>query len=235
MGKTAVIERLSQRIADDEVPTSLKNKRIYSLDVGLLLGGAKYRGAFESRIKNIMYEAANSDVILFIDELHIIVGAGALNGGADAANILKPALSRGEFQCIVATTTHEYRKHIQKDPALDRRFQLVTVDKPSIDQANQILYGIREYYENHHRVIILDEAIIAATKLSSQYITNRFLPNKAIDLIDQAASRVQIKSPKVPFEVLELKVGLRKVLESKADAVFNQKFKKAISLRENEL
>ena len=134
--KTALIEGLSQRIADDEVPASLKNKRIYLLDVGLLLEWAKYRGAFESRIKNIMYEAANSDVILFIDELHIIVGAGALNGGADAANILKPALSRGEFQCIVATTTHEYRKHIQKDPALDRRFQLVTVDEPSIDEAN---------------------------------------------------------------------------------------------------
>ena len=134
--KTALIEGLSQRIADDEVPASLKNKRIYLLDVGLLLGWAQYRGAFESRIKNIMYEAANSDVILFIDELHIIVGAGALNGGADAANILKPALSRGEFQCIVATTTHEYRKHIQKDPALDRRFQLVTVDEPSIDEAN---------------------------------------------------------------------------------------------------
>jgi ATP-dependent Clp protease ATP-binding subunit ClpC len=169
-----------------------------------------------------MYEAANSDVILFIDELHIIVGAGALDSGADAANILKPALSRREFQCIGATTTHEYREHIQKDPALDRHFQLVTVDEPSIDEDNQILHGIREYYENHHRVIILDEAIISATKLSSQYITNRFLSNKAIDLIDQGASRVQIKSPRVPFEVLKLEVDLRKVLKSKADAVFNQ-------------
>jgi ATP-dependent Clp protease ATP-binding subunit ClpC len=183
-----------------------------------------------------MHEAAKSDIILFIDELHILIGAGGdLNGGADAANILKPALSRGEFRCIGATTIDEYRKYIQKDPALDRRFQLVTVNEPSIDEANQILYGLRECYENHHTVIILDEAIMAATKLSSQYITNRFLPDKAIDLIDRAASRVQIKNPGVPFEVLELEIGLRKVLKSKSNAVFNQKFKEATSLRENEL
>jgi ATP-dependent Clp protease ATP-binding subunit ClpC len=235
VGKTALIEGLSQRIADDEVPAFLKNKRIYSLDVGLLIGGAKYRGAFESRIKSIMYEAANSDVILFIDELHVIVGAGSVDGSTDAANILKPALSRGEFQCIGATTTSEYRAHIQKDPALDRRFQLVAVDEPSIDQANEILYGTREYYENHHNVIILDEAIMAATKLSSQYITNRFLPDKAIDLIDQAASRVRIKSPQMPFTVAESAKNLRKILKSKADAVFKQEFKKAISLRKDEL
>ena len=235
VGKTALIEGLSQRIADDEVPASLKNKRICSLDVGLLLAGSKYRGTFESRIKNIMHEAAKADIILFIDELHIIIGAGTLNGGADAANILKPALSRGEFQCIGATTTAEYRKYIQKDPALDRRFQPVTVNEPSIDEANQILSGIRECYENHHKVIILDEAIMAATKLSSQYITNRFLPDKAIDLIDRAASRVQIKNPTVPFEVLKLDVGLRTILKSKADAISNQEFKKATSLRENEL
>ncbi len=206
VGKTAIAEGLAQRIAAGDVPETLKNKRIVALDMGALIAGAKYRGEFEDRLKAVLKEVTDSagEVILFIDELHTLIGAGAAEGAMDAANLLKPALARGELRCIGATTLGEYRKHIEKDPALERRFQPVLVEEPSVEETIAILRGLKEKYEVHHGVRITDAAIVAAATLSHRYITDRFLPDKAIDLIDEAASRLRIEIDSLPTEIDEL-------------------------------
>ena len=199
VGKTAVVEGLAQRITSSEVPELLKNKQIYTLDLAALVAGSKYRGEFEERLKKVMKEITQrGDIILFIDELHNLVGAGAAEGAIDAASILKPALARGELQTIGATTLDEYRKYLERDSALERRFQQIRVDEPSIDQTVEILKGLRDRYEQHHKVQITDEALRAAGELADRYISDRFLPDKAIDLIDEAASRMRIKSMTSP-------------------------------------
>ena len=193
VGKSAIIEGLADKLISGRLPDTLRNKRILSLDITAMLAGTKYRGDFEERLKSMIDElSADKDAILFIDEIHTIVGAGASEGGFDASNILKPALARGEIQVIVATTIDEYRQYIEKDAALERRFQPVIINEPSIEEAKQILYGLREKYEAHHRVKITDSAIEAAVELSARYITDRFLPDKAIDLMDEAASKVKL-------------------------------------------
>ncbi len=206
VGKTAIAEGLAQRIASGDVPETLKNKRIVALDMGALIAGAKYRGEFEDRLKAVLKEVTDSagEIILFIDELHTLIGAGAAEGAMDAANLLKPALARGELRCIGATTLGEYRKHIEKDPALERRFQPVMVEEPSVEETIAILRGLKEKYEVHHGVRITDAAIVAAATLSHRYITDRFLPDKAIDLIDEAASRLRIEIDSLPTEIDEL-------------------------------
>jgi ATP-dependent Clp protease ATP-binding subunit ClpC len=197
VGKTAVVEGLAQRISSGQVPDLLKNKQIYTLDLAALVAGSKYRGEFEERLKKVMKEISQrGDIILFIDELHNLVGAGAAEGAIDAASILKPALARGELQTIGATTLDEYRKYLERDSALERRFQQVRVEEPSVEDTVQILRGLRDRYEAHHRIRITDEAMIAAAELSSRYIQDRHLPDKAIDLIDEAASRLRIKTPR---------------------------------------
>ena len=211
VGKTAVVEGLAQRIADGNVPELLRNKLIVTLDISAMIAGAKYRGEFEERLKGVMEEVAkNKSVILFIDEIHTIVGAGAAEGAVDAANILKPALARGEMQLIGATTIDEYRKHIEKDSALERRFQSVTVGEPTVEEAILILQGLRDKYETHHKLKISDEAIDAAVKLSYRYINDRFLPDKAIDLIDEAASKLNIDNPYTQ-KIIELNTKLKEV------------------------
>jgi ATP-dependent Clp protease ATP-binding subunit ClpB len=206
VGKTAVAEGLAQRIASGDVPELLKNRRLVSLDMGALIAGAKYRGEFEDRLKAVIKEVVDSDgeVILFIDELHTLVGAGAAEGAMDAANILKPALARGELRAIGATTLAEYRKYIEKDAALERRFQPVLVGEPSVEETIAILRGLKEKYEVHHGVRIADNALIAAAALSNRYITDRFLPDKAIDLMDEAASRLRIEIDSMPTEIDQL-------------------------------
>ena len=194
MGKTAIVEGLAQRIVADTVPDSIRGKKLYTLDMAAMVAGSKYRGEFEERIKRVIQEVSErSDVLLFIDELHTIIGAGGAEGAMDASNILKPALSRGEIQLIGATTIGEYRKYIEKDPALERRFQSVVVEEPKPEETVEILKGLRKAYENHHKVTITDEAIEAAVTYATRYINDRFLPDKAIDLIDEAASRRQLK------------------------------------------
>ena len=205
VGKTAIAQGLAMKIIDCEVPDILENKKIIQLDMGLLVAGTKYRGEFEERLKKIMDEIRQAgNIILVIDEMHTLIGAGAAEGAIDAANILKPALSRGEIQVIGATTLDEYRKHIEKDSALERRFQMVLVEQPSIDETIQIIKGLKPKYEEHHKLFISDEAIIAATELSSKFITERFLPDKAIDLIDEAASKVRLNVSSLPPEGKEL-------------------------------
>ncbi|HQP45011.1 MAG TPA: AAA family ATPase, partial [Thermoanaerobaculales bacterium] len=206
VGKTAIAEGLAQRIADGDVPEILKNRRIVALDMGALIAGTKYRGEFEDRLKAVVKEVVDSDgeIILFIDELHTLVGAGAAEGAIDAANLLKPALARGELRCIGATTLTEYRKHVEKDAALERRFQPVTVGEPSVEETIAILRGLKEKYEVHHGVRITDAALVAAATLSQRYITDRFLPDKAIDLMDEAASRLRIEIDSLPTEIDEL-------------------------------
>jgi ATP-dependent Clp protease ATP-binding subunit ClpC len=236
VGKTAIAEGLAQRIANRDIPDTLDDKRVVALDIGLLIAGTKYRGEFEERLKKIMDEVRTANnIILVIDEVHTLIGAGAAEGAIDAANILKPALSRGELQCIGATTLEEYRKHIEKDAALERRFQPVMVGEPSVDETIEILYGLRERYEKHHKLVISDEALAAAAKFADQYIADRFLPDKAIDLIDEAGSRVRLMNSQLPVAAKELDQELREILKSKDDAVRNQDFEKAGQLREREM
>ena len=235
VGKTAVAEGLAIRIVNSEVPDILEDKKIIQLDMGLLVAGTKYRGEFEERLKKIMDEIRQAgNVILVIDEMHTLIGAGAAEGAIDAANILKPALSRGEIQVIGATTLDEYRKYVEKDPALERRFQSVIIEEPSIDETIQIIKGLRPKYEEHHKLIISDDAIVASTKLSSKYITDRFLPDKAIDVLDEASSKVRLKASKLSPETKELDKELRTLLKDKADAIKNQEFEKASQLRDDE-
>lgn len=236
VGKTAVAEGLAQRIASGDVPETIEGKQVITLDMGLLVAGTKYRGEFEERLKKLMDEIKqNDDIILMIDEVHTLIGAGAAEGAIDAANILKPALARGELQCIGATTLDEYRKHIEKDPALERRFQPVTVPEPSVEETFQIMLGLRERYETHHKLRYTDEALMAAAKYSSQYISDRFLPDKAIDLMDEAGSRVRLRHAQLPEEARELDKELRALLKEKDSAVRAQDFEKAGSLRDREM
>ncbi len=236
VGKTAVAEGLAIKIADGEVPELLKDKRVVALDLTGMVAGTKYRGDFEERITKAIEEVKkSSNVILFIDEIHTIVGAGSAEGSTDAANILKPSLARGEFQIIGATTLNEYRKFIEKDSALERRFQPVTVGEPSEEEAVLILKGLRDKYEAHHKVKITDEAIESAVTLSSRYITDRFLPDKAIDLIDEAASKVKLNAYTAPVGIKELEVKLKEIELEKNSAVSAQDFEKAATLRDNEI
>ncbi len=235
VGKTAIAEGLAIRITNADVPDILSDKKIVMLDIGLLVAGTKYRGEFEERLKKIMDEIrAAGNVMLVIDELHTLIGAGAAEGAIDAANILKPALARGELQCIGATTMDEYRKHIERDAALERRFQPVIVDPPSVEETIEILRGLRPKYEEHHRLIISEEAIDQAAKLSDRYISDRYLPDKAIDLVDEASSRVRLRASSLPPEGKEIERELRKVRRDKEMAIRNQEFEKAASMREQE-
>ena len=236
VGKTAVAEGLAQRIVQRDIPDILEEKQVVSLDIGLLLAGTKYRGEFEERLKKIMDEVqAAKNIILVIDEVHTLIGAGAAEGAIDAANILKPALARGELQVIGATTIDEYRKYIEKDAALERRFQPVTVPEPSIKETIEILRGLRSRYERHHNLRISDSALVAAAKLGAQYIADRFLPDKAIDLIDEAGSRVRLMNYRLPDAAIELDQELRELLNEKDSAVRVQNFEKAGELRDREM
>src|SRR5246500_3070082 len=235
VGKTAIVEGLAQRISSNQVPEILKGKQIYSLDLAALVAGSKYRGEFEERLKKVMKEIQQrGDIVLFIDELHNLVGAGAAAGAIDAASILKPALARGELQTIGATTLDEYRKYLERDAALERRFQQVRVEEPSVDDSVQILRGLRDRYEAHHRVTITDDALKAAAELSDRYIQDRHLPDKAIDLIDEAASRLRIKSMSAPPRYRELEDEIERVRKEKEASIENQEFEKAASLRDKE-
>ena len=236
VGKTAIAQGLAMKIVNSEVPDILENKKIVQLDMGLLVAGTKYRGEFEERLKKIMDEIRQAgNIILVIDEMHTLIGAGAAEGAIDAANILKPALSRGEIQVIGATTLDEYRKHIEKDSALERRFQMVLVEQPSVDETIEILMGLKSKYEEHHKLKISDEAIIAATELSNKYITERFLPDKAIDIIDEAASRVRLNVSSLPPEGKELEKELKATIKQKEDAIRSQEFETASNLRNVEV
>jgi len=235
VGKTAIAQGLALRIADNEVPDILENKKIIQLDMGLLVAGTKYRGEFEERLKKIMDEIRQAgNVILVIDEMHTLIGAGAAEGAIDAANILKPALSRGEIQVIGATTLDEYRKHVEKDSALERRFQSVIVEQPSSEEAIEIIMGLKAKYEEHHKLHISDEAIIAAVELSIKFITERFLPDKAIDVIDEASSKVRLNVASLPPEGKELEKELKGIIKEKENAIRNQEFEKASDLRDVE-
>jgi len=235
VGKTAIAEGLAHRIVNGDVPETLLNKRVLTLDIGSLVAGTKYRGEFEERLKKIIEELRNTnDAVLFIDELHTLVGAGAAEGAIDAANILKPPLARGELQCIGATTLDEYRKYIERDAALERRFQPVMVEEPTMEQSIDILMGIRERYEQHHKVAITDEAVKAAVDLSIRYITDRHLPDKAIDLIDEAASRVRLRHASAPPALREAQKDLDRVTKEKDAAINNQEYEEAARLREAE-
>jgi ATP-dependent Clp protease ATP-binding subunit ClpC len=235
VGKTAIVEGLAQLIANGECPDSLRDHRVLSLDMAAVIAGTKYRGQFEERLKAVMNEIAqNKNIILFIDELHTLVGAGAAEGAIDASNMLKPALARGELQCVGASTLNEYRKYIEKDGALERRFQTVIVDPPSVEETVEILKGLRKKYEDHHRVTIPDTTLVAASKLSERYITDRFLPDKAIDVIDEAGARARLAAQVPPPEVSQLKDQLEGVNTEKEAAVRDQNFERAASLRDKE-
>ena len=235
VGKTAIVEGLAQKIANGDVPEILAGKKVFALDLTGMVAGTKYRGDFEERIKSVIDEVTKSkDIILFVDEVHTIIGAGSAEGSTDAANILKPALARGEFQLIGATTISEYRKNIEKDSALERRFQPVTVSEPNETDAIMILKGLRDKYEAHHKVKITDEAINAAVKLSSRYITDRYLPDKAIDLIDEAGSRVRLAECAAPPELKSLEESIAKTEAEKEDAINSQEFERAARLRDSE-
>ena len=235
VGKTAIAEGLAQQIVNNEVPEILRHKRVMTLDMGTVVAGTKYRGEFEDRLKKVMEEIRQAgNVILFIDELHTLIGAGGAEGAIDASNILKPSLARGELQCIGATTLDEYRKYIEKDAALERRFQPIQVDEPSVEEAIQIIYGLRDRYEAHHCVKITDEAVEAAAQMSDRYISDRFLPDKAIDLIDEAGSKVRLRSYVLPPNLKDLEEELDKVRAEKNAAVQGQEFEKAAKFRDRE-
>ena len=235
VGKTAIVEGLAQLIAGGQCPDALKDHRVLSLDMAAVIAGTKYRGQFEERLKAVINEIAqNKNIILFIDELHTLVGAGAAEGAVDASNMLKPALARGELQCVGASTLNEYRKYIEKDGALERRFQTVIVDPPTVDETIEILKGLRKRYEDHHRVIIPDDTLTEAAKLSERYITDRFLPDKAIDVIDEAGARARLAAQVPPPEVAELKEKLENLSGDKEAAVRDQNFERAASLRDSE-
>ncbi len=235
VGKTAIAEGLAQKIVEGNIPEILSDKRVVTLDLSSMVAGAKYRGEFEDRLKKAMEEIRKAgNVILFIDELHTIVGAGAAEGAIDASNILKPSLARGEIQVIGATTLNEYRKHIEKDAALERRFQPITVGEPSKEEAVEILKGVRDKYEAHHRVKITDDALEAAVKLSDRYITDRFLPDKAIDLVDEAASRIRLKTFTAPPDIKEMEERVEKLSKEKEDSIRCQEFEKAARIRDEE-
>lgn len=235
VGKTAIAEGLAQRIIDGNVPELLKDKRVIALDLASVVAGTKYRGEFEERLKKVIDEIRNAgDIIVFLDEMHTIVGAGAAEGAIDAANILKPALARGELQCVGATTLDEYRKHVEKDPALERRFQPITVNEPTLEETVAILKGLRDRYEAHHRVKITDAALAAAARLSDRYIAGRFLPDKAIDLIDEASSRVRLRTLVAPSDLKQKEEQLESIRKEKDAAIQSQEFEKAASLRDEE-
>src|ERR1700757_1922499 len=235
VGKTAIVEGLAQETAVGNVPELLRDKRVITLDLALMVAGTKYRGQFEERIEAVIDEIRRSkDVILFIDELHTIVGAGAAEGAMDASNIIKPALSRGELQCVGATTLNEYRKYIEKDAALERRFQTVKVEAPSVDEAIQILRGLRPKYEAHHKAKLTDEALDAAVKLSDRYLTGRFLPDKAIDVMDEAGARARINAMTRPPDVKEIEKEIDSIRADKEAAIKAQDFEKAAALRDSE-
>jgi ATP-dependent Clp protease ATP-binding subunit ClpC len=235
VGKTAIVEGLAQKICTNDVPDTLKNKQLYTLDLGALVAGSRYRGDFEERLKKVLKEIkTRGDIILFIDEIHTLVGAGAAEGAIDAASILKPMLARGELQTIGATTTDEYRKHLEKDAALERRFQPVKVEEPTVAHTIEILKGLRDRYESHHRVTITDQALVAAANLADRYIADRHLPDKAIDLIDEAGSRLRIKRMQTPPDFKELENRIAEVQQKKKDAVENQRFEEAGNLRDSE-
>src|SRR5438034_213606 len=236
VGKTAIAEGLAQKIAAGDVPENLKDKRLLALDMGAMVAGSKFRGEFEERLKAVMDEIkrAAGEVIIFIDEIHQVVGAGGAEGAIDASTLMKPALSRGELHVIGATTMDEYRKNIEKDAALERRFAPVYIDEPSVEDTIEILKGLRPRYEAHHKVTITDAALEAAAKLSERYITDRFLPDKAIDLIDEAASRARLATQVPPPEVADLKGKLEKINGDKEAAVRDQNFERAASLRDAE-
>ncbi len=236
VGKTAIAEGLAQRVIKSEVPEPLRDKRVITLDLAGLVAGTKYRGEFEERMKRVMDEirGAAGEIILFIDELHTLVGAGAAEGAIDASNIIKPALARGELQCIGATTLNEFRKHIEKDSALERRFQPVMVGEPTVEETVEILKGLRDRYEAHHKVTITDEALTAAAKLGDRYISDRFLPDKAVDLIDEAASRVRLQATLPPPEIREIEAQIRQVKQEKESVVKSQEFEKAAAIRDRE-
>ena len=235
VGKTAIVEGLAQLIAGGQCPDALKDHRVLSLDMAAVIAGTKYRGQFEERLKAVINEIAqNRNIILFIDELHTLVGAGAAEGAVDASNMLKPALARGELQCVGASTLNEYRKYIEKDGALERRFQTVIVDPPTVDETIEILKGLRKRYEDHHRVVIPDLTLDAAAKLSERYITDRFLPDKAIDVIDEAGARERLATQVPPPEVAELKSKLEGISRDKENAVRDQNFERAAALRDSE-
>src|ERR671919_1186326 len=235
VGKTAIVEGLAQLIANSECPESLRDHRVLSLDMAAVIAGTKYRGQFEERLKAVMNEIAqNKQIILFIDELHTLVGAGAAEGAIDASNMLKPALARGELQCVGASTLNEYRKYIEKDGALERRFQTVIVDPPTLDETFAILKGLRKRYEDHHRIIIPDDTLESAVRLSERYITDRFLPDKAIDVIDEAGARARLAAQVPPPEVAALKAQLERINQDKENAVRDQNFERAAALRDQE-
>ena len=235
VGKTAIVEGLAQAIAIDNVPETLHGKQLYTLDLGALVAGSRYRGDFEERLKKVLKEIrTRGDIILFIDELHTLVGAGAAEGAIDAASILKPMLARGELQTIGATTLDEYRKHLEKDAALERRFQPIKVEEPSVAHTIEILKGLRDRYETHHRVTITDQALVAAANLADRYISDRHLPDKAIDLIDEAGSRLRIKRMSTPPDYKELENNIGQVQQQKKEAVEAQRFEEASMLRDKE-
>ncbi len=235
VGKTAIVEGLAQRIVENRVPEILADKKVLVLDLSSMVAGTKYRGEFEDRLTKVVNEIRNAgDVIVFIDELHTIVGAGAAEGAIDASNILKPSLARGEFQCVGATTIDEYRKHIEKDAALERRFQPIYVEEPTVEETIAILHGLRDRYEAHHGVKITDEALEAAARLSSRYITDRFLPDKAIDLIDEASSRVRLEGYVLPDDLKDIEAKLQKITEEKQEAINAQDYETAARLRDEE-